>query len=295
MTCLVTGASGFLGGKLVQRLLADGREDLALLTRSGSNLSNIPQAALDRCRILPADGTTQIIEAVKSLAPEIVYHCAGRVLTDHESTDVDDIIQSNLGFTTGLLEGLGRSVSIPRMVMLGTYLEHDASGADRPNSLYAATKLAMGPIETYYEQYHALRLVTIKPSLIYGPGERRPRLMKLLIATAVGGGRLQLSPGEQVLNFVHVDDVVSAILIAGARCAATTTPMRETYFALSKKSYSLRDTVTRIEEIVGRKLDVVWGAKPYKDSEVMMPYLQGKPVPGWTPVFDLQSGIHTML
>lgn len=296
MSILVTGASGFLGGQLVQRLARETGDEIVLLTRSGADLSAIPSAVLEMCTVLTADGTDQIIEAVCDLAPHMVYHSASRVLTDHCQADVDDLIQSNLGLFTGLLEGLACSRQpVLRMVNLGTYLEHDETGAPNPNSLYAATKLAQAPIGDFYARNQTLRLITLKPSVIYGPHERRPRLMRILLETIQRGEMMALSPGEQVLDLVYVDDVVSAILTAGARVALGEDSMRETYFVLSGEALTLRETVARIEKVVGQNLSVEWGAKPYKHTEVMKPYCDGPTVPGWTARFTLECGVRAML
>ncbi|MBY6006601.1 NAD(P)-dependent oxidoreductase [Salipiger bermudensis] len=296
MTRLVTGASGFLGGKLVQKLVHEGARDIVLLTRTGADLGNLPKEARTQCKVVVADDTQSIIETVRDLAPEIVYHCASRVLTDYRIEDVDDLIRSNLGLFTALLEGLARSdLQQMRIVNLGTYLEHDASGAPDPNSLYAATKLAQAQIAAYYARGDRLRMITLKPSLIYGPGERRPRLMRLLIDAALEGRRLELSPGEQVLDFIHVDDVVSAVLAAGSRIEAGAGAPQECYFVLSGEAASLRNMVGRIERVTGLELDVAWGAKPYKATEVMHPYLDGPRLPGWTPSITLEHGVLEML
>ncbi len=289
-TILITGASGFLGGALAERLRGTAPR-ICLLGRSRSDFGALG-TGFD---VLRADTPDEIVATVNSIAPTMVYNCAGRVLTDHRPCDVGDLIGSNVAFFAALLDGLSRSVPVIRMVNVGTYLEHGPDGRVAPNSLYAATKQACYPIADFYSSRVPLRMMTVKPSVMYGPSEKRWRLINLLVAAARDGRELNMSPGAQRINVLHGDDAVNALLAAARLCLGEDTGLCGEYFALSDDTLTVRELAATVERIAGRSLKINWDAVPYKETEVMYPYVDGPRVPGWRAEIDLASGISDLL
>ena len=292
---LITGCTGFLGQELLLHLSKSAAEIFALV-RPSSQTGTL-QAVLPPARILEAATTTSdILNAVSTAQPDLILHCAGRVLTDHRPDDMDDLLTSNILLFSALLEAMARQGAI-RMVNVGTYLENAEDGSLDPNSLYAASKRAALEILRYYQRTNPTQVITVKPSVIYGPNDPRLRLLRLLIAATVNKRELKLSPGHQLLDLVHVDDVISAMELAAQRIFNTQPDhsIVEEYFAVSGTPLSLRQLVAQVEAVTGSEINASWGAVPYKTSEVMSPYVQGPRVPGWHPVYSLTQGIQQMI
>lgn len=291
---LVTGASGFLGGRVASRLVSC-VDQLFLLGRRESDFGRL---GFDQksVTILRSNDAEEVVNLVREAAPDIVFNCAGRVLTDHQISDVHDLVVSNIVLHASILEGLQRGpLQTMRMVSAGTYLEHGPEGQLEPNSLYSATKLACRPISEFYSQRKRLRFMVVKLPVMYGPTEHRPRLVNLLLNAARSGLVLDMSPGFQKLNLLYVEDAVDALVAAGNRCLDSDDSLIMEYFALSENTIDLHELVEIVEKITGNSLNINWGAVPYKQTEVMTPFVAGPLVPNWRPRTTICDGLSATL
>ncbi|MFS4581325.1 NAD-dependent epimerase/dehydratase family protein [Phaeobacter sp. C3_T13_0] len=283
---LLTGATGFLGGKVLERLR---RIDAIIGCLIRKNRSTVLFPEAERLEI--TDRATDIVETVCGFRPDVMIHCAGLVQTTHGPSDIDAMLQSNIQLAVALLEA-GRQLGELRIVNLGTYLEHDSSGTVAPTSLYAASKRAVAELLNYYTHAVPTRAISIKPSLIYGAGDPRPRLLPSLAKAIVNGQTLELSEGLQKLDLIHIDDVVEAIIQAATHLLSSESKTgHQEFFAISGTRFSLRDLARKLEYIAGGETDLRWGAHSYKAEEVMEPFSGGAPLPGWVPAVPLDQGL----
>ena len=105
---------------------------------------------------------------------------------------------------------------------------------------------------------------------------------------------LAMSPGEQMIDLVHIDDVVEAFSMSAQRLMNDVVEGHEHYAVSSGQPIRLRDLVELFGRITGRELPIAWGGRPYRDREVMLPWNTGTPVPGWLPQVGLEEGIRRM-
>lgn len=283
---LVSGASGFLGKSLVRRLLGDGRPVVALLRRA----SDGPD--LDGAIMEIHDGTSaDILRIAGKHRPETVFHLAALVRGEQSTPDeIEPLIRSNILFGTELAEACSKSGAV-KFINAGTYFERRGGGeAYDPVSLYAATKKAFRDILEYYARATALRAATVSLYDTYGPGDKRPKLLNLLASHAATGEPLLLSPGEQIVDLVHADDVCAALLRAEAELGVADDRAAPEWCASSGERLSLRDLVDLFKEATGLNPMVRFGGRPYREREVMIPWL-GTPVPGWKPGIPLKEGL----
>lgn len=280
---LLTGGSGFVGGHTARGLLDDGHEVFAIL-RPGAGTSDLDP----RAQVLVHDGATELLhDLVRQASPDAAVHIASKFVAAHAPGDIDGLVESNLRFGLQLLDALARA-GVERLVSFGTAWQHYETEAYRPVSLYAATKQAFEDLAAYYADAHGLKFTTLKLSDTYGPNDRRGKLVSALIRAMSDGQALSLSPGAQVLNPVHIDDVVEAVRIALARDSGGAFAVR------GAEEITLRELVERLGHLARRPVPVEWGARPYRDREVMTPW-RGAPLPGWSPKVGLDAGLGTLL
>ncbi len=291
-TALVTGATGFIGSHLSRHLHVEGW-NVAVVTRGETDISVLGDFA-DRLDMHRHDGTTEGMSAIMNTArPDVVFHLASLFLSDHRPDQVDPLIRSNILFGTQLLEAM-TGAGVRLLVNTGTGWQHFKQRQYDPVNLYAATKQAFEDILRYYVESRSVQAITLKLFDTYGPGDRRRKIFTLLREASGRDESLAMSPGEQQIDLVYIDDVLSAFLEAAKRLLAGEAGKHESYVVTSGAPIVLRDLVDTYLRVTGRHVTVRWGGKPYRHREVMSPWNTGKPLPGWRPTVALEEGILRM-
>lgn len=289
---LVTGATGFLGSHLVRALLDRGWSVHAL-TRAGSRGTTAGDWS-GEAHVHAHDGTTESLhDIIGRSRPAVVFHLASLFVAQHRVEEVSPLIRSNVEFATQLLDAMVAH-GVFRLVNTGTSWQHFQNASYDPVCLYAATKQALEAILTFYTAATPLSAITLKLFDTYGPDDRRRKLFALLRHAAESGEPLAMSPGGQLIDLVHVDDVVSAFVCAAERLRGGQVRGHESYAVSSGQPIPLRDLVERFAAVTGREIRVQWGERPYREREVMVPWTAGRPLPGWLPRVDLEQGLRSL-
>jgi len=232
-TVLVTGASGFVGGAVVRRLVREGEHDVAVLVRPTSDLSDLGAAA-DAVRRVYGDLTDPVSLARATAGADIVIHSAARV---DERGSRTQFVTENLHATEHLLaaarrDGVSRFVfvSSPSALM-------DRDGGDQVDidesvpyprrylNFYSETKAA-AERAVLAADAPGLRTVALRPRAIWGAGDRSGPIVRMLSRTQAGS-LPDLSFGRTVYaSLCHVDNVAEACL----RAARPEAPGGRAYF-----------------------------------------------------------------
>ena len=287
MKIFLTGATGVIGSHLVKRLVKLGNE-VSILVRADSELK-VLLGALGKVKIHHYDGSYDSLRiALESENPSVVCHIASFFLVTHKSEDIIDLIESNILLPTLLLEAMSKT-GIKNFINTGTSWQNYQNEKFNPVNLYAATKQAFEDMQSYYINDQKLKSITLKLFDTYGPGDTRKKLFYLLRKTAKSGEILLMSPGEQKLNLVYIDDVIDAFILALKMLPTINTP--KTFGIASQDSFSLKEIVNIYSKVVGKTLNINWGGKPYREREVFEPWTKFENVPGWQAKITLENGI----
>ncbi len=289
---LVTGGTGFIGSNLIKKLISTGWGVHAIV-RQNSDLKALAEC-IENITLHEADGSTDsLIKILAKSKPIVVFHLASLFLSGHVPKDIVPLIQSNVMFSTQLLEAMNEN-GIKNLVNTGTSWQHYESQEYSPVNLYAATKQAFEAILQYYIEAKSFKVITLKLFDTYGPEDPRPKLFHLLKKLSKTQEPLAMSPGEQLIDIVHVDDVINAYMIAAERLLTDQVTNHDSYAVSSGDPISLKELVSIYEKETNIKLPIQWGGRPYRDREVMKTWSWGEIMPGWKPEVTLGAGIKQM-
>jgi nucleoside-diphosphate-sugar epimerase len=285
---LVTGATGYIGRHLVRQLVSGGWQ-VSVIVRPESDLVCLANLR-DMIEVQVHDGTAAgMIELVTRSHPDTVFHLASLFIAQHCTADIDALVTSNVLFGTQLVEAMSVA-GCTRLINIGTSWQHFAGADYNPVNLYAATKQAFDDILRYYLEATPLKAITLSLFDSYGPDDSRRKLIGLLRDASLKGTQLQMSPGEQCIDLVYVDDVVAACLRA-TELLPKQDISHARYGVSSGQAVRLTHLVAMIEQATGKTLAIDWGGRPYRPREVMVPFCPHPPLPGWVPSISLEQGI----
>ena len=288
---LVTGATGYVGSNLAKRLVAEGW-DVHVIVRPTSGLHILDSIRPSITIHKFAGSTESMIELVAKARPDVVFHLASLFLSQHRPQDVEALISSNVLFSTQLVEALV-AYGIPNLINAGTAWQQYGDFPYSPVNLYAATKQAFEVIITYYVEAHNAKVITLRIYDTYGPGDPRPKLLNQLMQSANKSTRLAMSPGDQYIDLVYIDDLIDALMIA-TELIDSQTEGHVLYGISSGEPVTLRQLVSIFEEATGIRPNVDWAVRPYRPREVMFPPKPIGHLPKWAPKYKLKTGIRKL-
>jgi nucleoside-diphosphate-sugar epimerase len=275
---LITGITGMIGSTLAQHLLKQGWTVHGIVRSSGRTSA---RADLDPLVVLhEISDPAQLPQVLGEAEPTVVFHLASLIAAAHSTANITAMVEANLLLGAHLMEAMA-ATGARRLVNAGTYAQHYHMTGYRPATLYAATKQAFEDLMTYYRDAAGISTITLKPFNVYGRGEQSRRLVQILVEAAETGTSIDLTPGGQTLDLVHVDDVAEGFRLAALRLLATETVLDESFF-LSGERMTLKELVALIGERTGKPVNANFGGNPYRDREIMMPVHPDPILPGWS-------------
>ncbi|HXG11730.1 MAG TPA: NAD-dependent epimerase/dehydratase family protein [Gemmataceae bacterium] len=262
MKCLVTGAAGFIGSHLCERLLQLGHQVVGLDAFIPYYPRPIKEANLAAIRSHPAFAFHEVDLRSDPLPPlmagvEVVFHLAAMAGLPRSWTDFDLYESCNVTATQRLLEavrsltGLRRFIYASTSSVYGRYASGDESLPTRPISPYGVTKLAAESLARAYAEERGLPLVVLRYFSVYGP-RQRPDMgyYKFVRAMLDGQPVTVFGDGMQVRGNTYIDDCVEATV------AALNALPGETYNVGGGEAATVWDILRRLERIIGRPADV---------------------------------------
>lgn len=258
MSILVTGASGFVGGALVRRLIGEGKE-VHILLRSESSRQRLE--GLDGLRVHIADlrDADGVAALVSEIRPRIIYHCA--VYGGFSSQrDTAAIFDTNLIGTIHLLQACER-VGFDRFINTGSSSEYGIKNypmrendPGEPLGDYGIAKCAATMFCRSEAILKNLPVVTLRLFSPYGPWDDQKRFIPYLIRSLLAGEAPRLSTPRSVRDYIYIDDVLD---LYQAVTDSAIIP-GDVYNAGSGRQHTIGEVAEIIHRITGG-LQPVWG------------------------------------
>ncbi|MFB2552338.1 NAD-dependent epimerase/dehydratase family protein [Ensifer soli] len=289
----LTGAAGYIGSRVLAALAARG--DRVIATDVARPRTDLP----DGVAFYTADVRDLVRHAPAVARCGSIVHCGGisgpMLLADNPA----ELIDINMRGTTQLLSlaaahGMRRVVTLSSVSAYGDTPEGmetvDESAPLRASTVYGTSKAASDLVVETYHRLFKLSAVALRIGWVYGPGRVTDAIIQPIVRSAQGEAYAMASGASHRLQFVHIDDVVAAVL------AAHDAP------SLGQAAYNIngRDTVR-----VGRIFDLVAGQVPGVTATVGPGPMEGVETHGvmsiaaaardlgWTPAIAFEEGLRT--
>lgn len=236
---LVTGASGFLGSHLCDRLREHGAEVHAV-SRSEPG----PRREAVRWWPSPFDSPGEVDRVLRAIRPDVVYLLGGHVTAAVEISQVLPTFSSLLANTVYALQRV-TELGCRRIILAGSFTEpFDTAGV--PGSPYAAAKWCASAYARMFRALYETPVVVARTFMTYGPRQQETKLIPHVVSSLLRGEPPRLGSGALEADWIYVDDVIDGFL------AAAIAPS-----AVGEEIDLGTGTLASIREVVGRIVGIL--------------------------------------
>ena len=265
---LITGATGFIGSHLARKLL-DANCKVSVFIRPSSDLWRI-QDIIDQLDVHHGDLNRFDPNELQSKLSgvRILYHLGAHGVNP-SVRDIPTMMETNIQGTLRLLR-LARDLKIDRFVYCGSCSEYGSgnslseSDALKPIDEYGISKSSAWILVNMFYHKHGLPVVSLRPFTPYGPFELAYRLVPHTILSVLNKEDIKLTGGKQTRDFIFIEDVVGAFLMAGIKEEI----IGDTFNVCSGKAVSIKEVVLTITQLMNSPVKPLFGAQPYRESEL---------------------------
>ncbi|MDO7787424.1 NAD-dependent epimerase/dehydratase family protein [Desulforamulus aquiferis] len=292
---LVTGAGGFIGSHLVNRLAFDGLKVGALIRgrcrkeiiKPDPNINYISSDVLN---------FSKLGKEVKSFRPHLAFHLAGTRPLGGAWGTIQQAYQNNLTGTLNVLQALQEN-GCRAVIVVGSTSEYGPGPAPykenqacQPSTAYGSSKQAATQLALLVAKMFGMPITVIRPTLVYGPGQGEKLFLSQLIKSLLANQPFAMTGGEQYRDFIYVDDVIEALWLA----AATERGQGGVYNIGTGASITLREAANIVADQLGKAELLKVGVIPYSRDEQFaycVDSTRAREILNWKPTTDFIPGV----
>jgi dTDP-glucose 4,6-dehydratase len=306
-TILITGGAGFIGTALSKKLIKDNfiivYDNLRRNALKYTDLPSKRNFKLIKGNILDFNFLIKILSKFK---PDIILHMAAIAGVDTVIKNPTTTLKVNIVGTYNLLDVLYKLKLIKKIERLIYFSSSEVFGinafkVDEKKALtlqpvgearwtYAVSKLAGEHlVHAYYKEY-GLRIVTLRPFNVYGPGQIGEGAIHCFIERAIKNQPLEIhGEGDQIRSWCYIDDMIQGILLALEKEKA----IGEVFnIGNPKGTITILSLAEKIVQLANSKSPIIHVPKPYIDVELRIPDIEkAKKILGFNPKVDLNEGL----
>lgn len=270
---MLTGATGFIGAHIAEKLIQK-NISTRLFVRKRNSLMDLLEKKGAKIYVAQPDDPGMLAKSLPGV--DTVIHCAGATKALKE----DDYFKANLEFTIHILNLLNKQqniIFISSQAAAGpsySPVPIDEKAVPKPLTYYGKSKLLAECHIREWGMENAKRYTIIRPSVVYGPGEKELykyfKLIKIGLLVLFGNGKKRIS-------IIHIEDLVCAVIAAAERPSTG-----ETYFVANDESYSWEEIGCAIKKALNKTFLLKvklpeFAAYPLAYFFVLLSLLTGKP------------------
>ena len=300
---LVTGAGGFIGSHLVERLVELGARVRALARYNSRNdwglLELLPASITNEIEVVLGDltdphSTTRLVQG-----QEIIFHLAALIAIPYSYIAPAHYVATNCGGALNLLEaarhhGVERFIHTSTSETYGTaqYTPIDESHPLRGQSPYAASKIGADKLAESYHLSFAVPVVTLRPFNTFGPRQSARAIIPTIISQGLSGNVVRLGLLTPIRDLNFVSDTVEGF-IKGVECPQA---IGELFNLGSGRAITIGELAQKIVNLLGGGKEIIAAEERVRPDasevlELLCNYGKAQKVLGWEPRVSLEEGL----
>ncbi|KEH98039.1 NAD-dependent 4,6-dehydratase LegB [Clostridium massiliodielmoense] len=302
---LVTGAEGFIGSHLTERLVELGADVTALVQYNSFNnwgwIDTFDKNVKDNIKVITGD--VREYDNVKRMVSgqEVIMHLAALIAIPYSYLSPMAYVRTNVEGTTNILEACREEKNIQKIVHTSTsetygtalYVPIDEKHPMQGQSPYSASKIGADKMaESFYRSFN-LPIATIRPFNTYGPRQSARAVIPTIISQVLAGKReIKLGSLTPTRDFNYVKDTAEAFI----KIAESDKTIGEVINAGSNYEITIGETAKKIIQLIGHDVKVLCDEeriRPEK-SEVNRLWADNtkiKNLTDWTPKYSIDEGL----
>lgn len=305
---LVTGAGGFIGSHLTERLVAQGANVRALLRYDSQNrLGHLAELSDDvRARLSIVRGDLKDPEAVRTAVRgcDIVFHLGALIAIPFSYQNPTDYVQTNTVGTLYVLNAC-RDAGVKRLIVTSTsevygtaqFVPITTAHPRHGQSPYAASKIGADALAESYARSFELPVVILRPFNTFGPRQSPRAVIPTIVAQALAGDTIRLGSTHTTRDFLYVTDTADGFIAAAT---APDLPHGCDVQIGTGVEMSIGDVVRLTGEILGKRLHVVAEGKRIRPAASEVDRLVCDPGDAarllhWQPAVSFENGLRQLI
>jgi NAD dependent epimerase/dehydratase len=298
---LVTGAGGFIGSHLTERLVEMGVKTRAMVRYSSSGsrgwLDSSPVSGDMEIIVGDVRDTDHLRQALDGV--DVVFHLAALISIPYSYQSPQAYIRTNIEGTANVLEA-ARAAGTPLVIQTSTsevygsarYVPIDEEHPLQGQSPYSASKIGADKLAEAFHKSFALPVATVRPFNTYGPRQSSRAIIPTIITQALTQPELHLGSLGPTRDFNFVGDTVEGF-IAISQCPEAVGQVTNIG---SGVDVSIGQLISTILEILGKDIPIVSDEERIRppDSEVLClraDSSKAQKIAGWQPKYSLEEGL----
>lgn len=300
---LVTGAGGFIGSHLVERLVESGAQVRAFVRYNARNdwglIEALPMDVRNGLEVVSGDlkDFGAVRNAVKGT--KIVFHLGALIAIPYSYINPGDVVQTNVIGSLNVLNafrecGGEKLIHTSSSEVYGTarYVPIDENHPLQAQSPYSASKIAADKLAESFHLSYDLPVATIRPFNTYGPGQSSRAVIPTIIAQALSKDEIRLGSMHPTRDFTYMGDTVEGFI----KIAESPESIGEVINVGSGKEISIGDLADKIVFLVNRNAKIAFDAvraRPDKSevNRLLADNSKAKELLQWEPMVSLDEGL----
>jgi NAD dependent epimerase/dehydratase len=300
---LITGAGGFIGSHLVERLVRDGADARAYVHYNSRHdwgmLELVEPALRDRIEIVTGDIQDPFSVRAAMRGVDTVYHLSSLIAIPYSYVAPQSYVTVNVQGATNVLqaardEGVRRVIHTSTSECYGTarYVPIDEAHPLQGQSPYAASKIGADMIAESYFRSFELPVTIVRPFNTFGPRQSPRAVIPTIILQALRGDSIKLGSLRPTRDMNYVDNTVDGMIAAASRDAA----VGQVVNIGSGREISIGDLAQLIIGLTGSSSRVLEDAERLRPAASEVERLlcdngKARRMLDWTPRVDLEEGL----